>query len=63
MVASLEQALMLVQNALGTSGAMYPQNLSAAADVLAAVGPAFEQIEQQASQALREVQQSAASLG
>ena len=62
MVTSLEAALMLVQNALGTGGAMYPKNIPAAADVLAAVGPAFEQIELQASQTLRDVQKFATAL-
>jgi len=62
MVASLEEALRLVQNALGTGGAMYPQNIPAAADVLAAVGPAFERIELQASQALDDVRKFATAL-
>jgi hypothetical protein len=62
MVVSLEEALMLVQNALGAGGAMYPKNIPAAADVLAAVGPAFQQIELQASQALSDVQKFATAL-
>jgi uncharacterized phage infection (PIP) family protein YhgE len=62
MVTSLDDALQLVQDALGTGGAMYPENIPAAAEVLAALASAFEQIEQQATQALRDVQQSAASI-
>lgn len=62
MVSSLEDALALVQNALGDRGAMYPENIPAAASVLAAVGPAFERIELQASQALRDVQQFATGI-
>jgi hypothetical protein len=62
MVASLEAALMMVQNALGSGGAMYAENIPAAAGVLAAVGPAFEQIELQASQTLSDVQKFATAL-
>lgn len=63
MVMSLEQALMLVQDALGTGGAMYPQNIPAAAEILGTIGPAFVQIEQEATQALQNVQQAAVSVG
>jgi hypothetical protein len=62
MVATLEKALTLVQDALGSGGAMYPQNIPAAADVLGAVGPAFEKIELQASQTLHDVQKFASSV-
>jgi hypothetical protein len=41
---------------------MYPEHIPAAAEVLTAVGPAFEQIELQASQALIDLRHSAASL-
>jgi hypothetical protein len=62
MVKWLEQSLSLVQNALGTGGAMYAQNIPAAAEVLTQLGPAFEKMESQSAQALTEVRQTANSL-
>jgi hypothetical protein len=62
MVRCLEDALTLVQNALGTGGAMHPQNIAAGAHVLSLLGPAFETLELEAAQAVHEVRRAADGL-
>lgn len=62
MLTCLEMALKDVQNALGVGGAMYPDNIPAAAALLAELGPEFEKMEEQAAEALSEVQSLAKEL-
>lgn len=62
MVRCLEDALTLVQNALGTGGAMYAANIGEGAHVLSLLGPAFETLELQAAATVDEVRKTADSL-
>ena len=55
MLGCLEAALKAVQDTLGTGGAMYPENIPAAAAVLADLGPEFEKMEEKAAEGIREV--------
>lgn len=63
MLKCLENALRDVQNALGTGGAMFPQNVPNAAALLAEYGPEFERMEERASEAAREVRDLVKELG
>ena len=62
MLKCLEGALKDVQNALGDGGSMRPENVPAAGALLAAYGPEFEAMEDQASEAVREIQRLVMSL-
>ncbi len=55
MLTTLELALKDVQNTLGSGGAMYPENIPAAAALLAEYGPGFEKMEDKASDAIKEI--------
>src|SRR5215471_517228 len=55
MLDCLTSALKDVQDALGTGGAMYPQNVPAAAALLGQYGPAFSDMEELASDGIREL--------
>ncbi len=55
MLECLTAALKDVQDALGTGGAMYPQNVPAAAALLGKLGPAFTDMEELASDGVREL--------
>ena len=55
MLKCLEGALRDVQNALGDGGSMYPEKVPGAAALLAAYGPEFETMEDQASEAVKEI--------
>lgn len=57
MLACLEGALKDVQNALGDSGSMYPENVPIAAALLAEYGPEFEKSEERAAEAVKEIRQ------
>jgi hypothetical protein len=62
MLTCLQGALKDVQDALGDGGSMRPQNVPAAAALLAAYGPEFEAMEDQASDAVGEIQRLVTAL-
>jgi hypothetical protein len=62
MMKCLEESLALIQNSLGKGGAMYVENIPAAVDLLAQLGPAFKTIELQAAQTVMDVRDTANSL-
>ena len=55
MLTCLENALKDVQNALGDSGAMFPENVPNAARLLSEYGPEFEKMEKSAAEAVEEM--------
>jgi hypothetical protein len=55
MLDCLTAALKDVQDALGTGGAMYPQNVPSAAALLGQLGPAFSDMEELASDGVRDL--------
>lgn len=55
MLECLTGALKDVQDALGTGGAMYPQNVPAAAALLGTLGPPFSDMEELASDSARDL--------
>ena len=55
MLDCLTGALKDVQDALGTGGAMYPQNVPAAAALLGQFGPPFSDMEELAADSVREL--------
>jgi hypothetical protein len=57
MLKCLVSALKYVQNALGVGGAMHPENVAAAAALLAEYGPEFERMEEQAAQAVKDIRE------
>jgi hypothetical protein len=62
MLLCLEGALKDVQNALGSGGSMYPENVPQAAALLAEYGPEFEKLEDQAVAAVKEIRELAKEL-
>jgi len=62
MLKCLVVALTDVQDALGEDGGMRPANMRAAAALLAEYGPAFEIMEEQAAEAVKELRESATGL-
>lgn len=63
MLNCLENALKDVQNALGDGGAMYPENVPKAASLLSQYSPQFEMMEEQASDAVKEISKLVQALG
>lgn len=55
MLDCLERALKDVQNSLGTGGSMYPENVPAAAALLADYGPHFQKMEDQATEVATDI--------
>jgi len=57
MLKCLNSALKDVQNALGEGGAMYPENIPAAAALLAEYGPHFQKMEDRATEAVKAIRE------
>lgn len=55
MLVCLEKALEDVQNTLGDGGAMYPEKIGQAATLLAEYGPVFEEMEDKAAEAIKDI--------
>ena len=55
MLICLEKALEDVQNSLGDGGAMYPEKIGLGAALLAEYGPAFEEMENKATEAIKDI--------
>lgn len=56
MLECLEHALKDVQNALGNGRSMYPEKVGQAATLLLEYGPVFEEMEEEAAEAIKDIQ-------